>query len=154
MSMVNHICLSAYAKLLLRESLEDIPDLPDFFIDKDTGKEVKIPRNQMVSTARYSGISPELADRIHRLCVHDVWNPSEITKNGIEAAYRYVVSRNPEINAIKLNISDYDPRRSPMHDIVHGVASGIEPYNIAHFVQNLKGDGRKGNRSRGYVTNE
>jgi len=152
--MKNNICLYSYAKLLLRESLEDIPDLPDFFIDKYTGKKVKIPRNKMVSTARYSSISPELADRMHRLCVHAVWNPSEITKNGIESAYMYIVSKNPEINAIQINIPDYDPLRSPMHDIVHGVASGIEPYNIAYFVQTLKGDGRKANRSAGYITNE
>lgn len=152
--MKNNICLAAYAKLLLRESLQDIPDLPDFFIDKDTGKKVKIPRNQMVSTARYSGISPELADRMHRLCVHNLWNPSEITKNGIEAAYVYIISKNPEINAIRINIPGYDPLRSPMHDIVHGVASGIEPYNIAHFVQNLKGYGSQGNSSKGYITNE
>ena len=149
---MNKIYLSKYAKLLLRESLEDIPDLPDFFIDKNTGKEIKIPRNQMVSTARYSGISPELADRMHRLCVHDVWNPSEITKKGIESAYMYIVSRNPEINAILINISDYDSLRSPMHDIVHGVASGIEPHNIAHFVQNLKGYGKKGDSSKRYIT--
>jgi hypothetical protein len=149
---MNKIYLSKYAKLLLRESLEDIPELPDFFIDKATGKEVKIPKNRLVSTARYSGINPQLADRIHRLCIHNLRNPSEITKKGIESAYMYIVSKNPEINAIRINISDYDPLRSPMHDIVHGVASGIEPYNISYFVQNLKGYGKKGDSSKGYIT--
>lgn len=150
---MKNIWLSTYVKLLLQESyLQDIPYLPDVCIDKNTGREIKISRNITVSNARYSGVSPELAERMHRLCVHDVWNPSEITKKGIEAAYMYIVSKNPELNAIRLNIAGYDPRRSPMHDIVHGVASGIEPYNIAHFVQDLKGNGRKGNSSRGYIT--
>jgi hypothetical protein len=147
-----NIYLSKYAKLLLKESLQDIPDLSDICIDKNTGKQFKIPKNILVSNASYSGITPDIADRMHRLCVHNLWNPSEITKNGVESAYIYIVSRNPEIKTIKLNIPSYDPLRTPMQDIVHGVASGIEPYNISHFVQNLKGNGSRGNSSKGYIT--
>ena len=149
---MNKIYLSKYAKLLLRESLEDIPNLPDFFIDKNTGKKITIPRNVLVSNFRYSGITPEIADRIKRLCVHHLSNPSEITKKGIEAAYIYIIYKNPEIKDIKLNISGYDPLRSPMYDIIFGVASGIEPYNIYNFVENLKGNGRGANSSKGYIT--
>jgi hypothetical protein len=150
--MKNNICLFKYAKLLLLESLQDIPELPDVYTDKNTGKEIKITKNKLKSNARYSGITPDIAERMHRLCIHNLWNPSEITKKGIEAAYMYIVSKNPEINMIKLNIFDYHPRRSPMHDIVHGVASGIEPYNISYFVQNLKGYGEKGDSSKEYIT--
>jgi len=147
-----HIFLSEYAKLLLKEYLQDIPDLPNFVVNKKTGEVIKINRNRLESNARYSGITPQIADQMHRLCMHDLWNPSEMTKKGIEAAYMYIISKNPEINAININLTGYDPLRSPMHDIVHGVASGIEPHNIAYFVQNLKGFGTRGNSSKGYIT--
>ena len=152
METVNNILLSEYVKLLLRESINDIPDLPDICINKNTGEKIRIPKNRLVSNFHYFGITPEVADRIHRLCVHHLWNPSEITKKGIEAAYIYIIYRNPEIKDIKLNISGYDPLRSPMHDIIHGVASGIEPYNIFNFVENLKGNGTRSNSSKGYIT--
>lgn len=153
MSHINkHILLSAYAKILLKEYLHDVPDLPNFVVKQKTGEVIKINRNRAASNARYSGITPQIADQMHRLCIHNLWNPSEITKKGIEAAYMYIVSKNPEINDININLTGYYPLRSPMHDIVHGVASGIEPHNIAYFVQNLKGFGTRGDSSKGYIT--
>ena len=58
----------------------------------------------------------------------------------LETAYMYILSRNPEINSIPLNISNYDKLRSPMYDIVYGVASGIPLDDLIYFIIDLKGD--------------
>ena len=143
------IYLSEYVRMLLKESV-------DICISPNHPEPMHIGKNHLVSTAKYSGITPKLADQIHKLCVHDIFNRSKTTRDGIIAAYLYIVSRNPELKAIKLDVPNYYSKRYPMHDIVHGVISGIEPHNIAYFVQDLRGsasnDPRTRTSTKGYVT--
>jgi hypothetical protein len=133
------VSLVAMVNEIITESL-NLPEFPSFYIDSNNHS-WPIKPNKKVGNAKYSGLTPELEDNLHRLCVLTVWNSKKPLMPNIEDAYFYIVSRNPELSNINIQVPNYRKQSTPMLDIVHGVISGIPPEDISFFVQDCKGSG-------------
>ena len=59
----------------------------------------------------------------------------------IDAVYDKLISNNPELKDIKVNVSGYNSATFPKHDIVFGALSGIPPEDIKYYVETTKGIG-------------
>jgi hypothetical protein len=59
----------------------------------------------------------------------------------VDAVYDKLISNNPELKDIKINVSGYDSDTFPKHDIVFGALSGIPPEDIKYYVEITKGMG-------------
>lgn len=144
-----HECID---EILLESNIEDVPMLPQSFVASDN-EIINIPKNTIVSTGKYSGITPEIAEKIHRLCIHYLNAFKPEYKSFLEDVYLYIIGKNPELVHIPLNIEGYDNKRPPMYDIVYGVASGIPLDDLVYFVMDLKGGKMqsKSTEKRGYI---
>lgn len=130
-----HECID---EILSEANIEAVPMLPSIYISKNNQLKT-IPINKIKSNFKYSGITPTIAEKIHRLCVHylNAFRPEY--KSFLEDIYLYIIGKNPELKNIPLNIEGYDRIRPPMYDIVYGVASGIPLDDLIYFVMDLKG---------------
>jgi hypothetical protein len=145
--------LSKLSKSILNEDTFGapiIPTLPNKI--KSFGTEWELGSNKVVGNYVYYGFDASYADKIHKLCVHYIYNQNPQFKELISDIYFYLIGRNPILNNIKIDIADYNHKKTPELDIIHGVVSGIPPQDIEHFVVDTKGFGGSKNKDKvGYI---
>jgi hypothetical protein len=137
--MINY--LDFFHELLVEVDINDIPLLSNYI----ESRKLKFRPNNKLTDFVYSGMNHEIEEKIFRVC-YQYLNAKDTKlkqkyKNYLEMAYLYIISKNPELKNIPLNIQGYDSLRSPMYDIVCGVVSGIPLDDLIYFIVDCKGYG-------------
>lgn len=147
------VSLYELAKNIIKENISDgpfIPTLPNKI--KSHGTEWEIGTNRVVGKYVYYGFDAAYADKIHKLCIHYIYNQNPQLKELIRDVYFYLLGRNPILKNINIDINNYNNKKTPELDIIHGVVSGIPPQDIEHFVVDTKGFGGSRNKEQvGYI---
>ncbi len=105
--------------------------------------------NKQVGSHKYKGVNQKVIDDVTTYitkALRDSEPPmdSDQYRRGIDAIYKKIVEKNPEIGEIDTDVEGYDDAfRFPKHDIVFGVMSGIPPEAIKDYVEITKGHGWK-----------